>query len=79
MAFSKEIIKKVLQYLRFRVPQTEEKNSYYTEIGNSGWREIQTKEDYHAKNTFTRCHYIESPTATRTQASGLRASLTVMR
>ena len=35
MAFSKEIIKKVLQYLRFRVPQTEEKNSYYTEIGNT--------------------------------------------
>ena len=35
MVFSKEIIKKVLQYVRFRVPQTEEKNSYYTEIGNT--------------------------------------------
>jgi hypothetical protein len=35
MAFSREIIKKVLQYVRFRVPQTEEKNSYYTEIGNT--------------------------------------------
>ena len=35
MAYSREIIKKVLQYVRFRVPQTEEKNSYYTEIGNT--------------------------------------------
>ena len=35
MAFSREIIKKVLEYVRFRVPQTEEKNSYYTEIGNT--------------------------------------------
>lgn len=35
MAFSREIIKKVLQYVRFRVPQTEEKDSYYTEIGNT--------------------------------------------
>lgn len=35
MAFSREIIKKVLQYVRFRVPQTEEKNSYYTEICNT--------------------------------------------
>ena len=35
MAFSREIIKKVLQYVRFRVPQTEEKNTYYTEIGNT--------------------------------------------
>ena len=25
MTFSREIIKKVLQYVRFRVPQTEEK------------------------------------------------------
>ena len=25
-----------------------------------GWREIQTKEHYHAKNTFTRCHYVDS-------------------
>lgn len=24
-----------MQYVRFRVPQTEEKNSYYTEIGNT--------------------------------------------
>ena len=35
MAYSREIIKKVLQYVRFRVPQTEEKNTYYTEIGNT--------------------------------------------
>ena len=28
MAYSGEIIKKVLPYVRFRVPQTEEKNSY---------------------------------------------------
>ena len=35
MAFSREIIKKVLEYVRFRVPQTEEKNSYCTEIGNT--------------------------------------------
>lgn len=35
MAYSREIIKKVLQYVRFRVPQTEEKNSYYTEIENT--------------------------------------------
>ena len=35
MAYSREIIKKVLQYVRFRVPQTEEKNSYYTEISNT--------------------------------------------
>ena len=35
MVYSREIIKKVLQYVRFRVPQTEEKNSYYTEIGNT--------------------------------------------
>ena len=35
MAYSREIIKKVLQYVRFRVPQTEEKNSYYAEIGNT--------------------------------------------
>ena len=35
MAYSREIIKKVLQYVRFRVPQTEQKNSYYTEIGNT--------------------------------------------
>lgn len=35
MVFSREVIKKVLQYVRFRVPKTEEKNSYYTEIGNT--------------------------------------------
>lgn len=35
MAYSREIIKKVLQYVRFRVPQIEEKNTYYTEIGNT--------------------------------------------
>ena len=35
MAYSREIIKKVLEYVRFRVPQTEETNSYYTEIGNT--------------------------------------------
>ena len=35
MAHSREIIKKVLQYVRFRVPQTEEKNSYYTEINGT--------------------------------------------
>ena len=35
MAYSREIIKKILQYVRFRVPQTEEKNTYYTEIGNT--------------------------------------------
>ena len=35
MAYSKEIIKKVLEYVGFRVPQTEEKNSYCTEIGNT--------------------------------------------
>ena len=35
MAYSREIIKKVLQYVRFRVPQTEEKNTYYTEIGDT--------------------------------------------
>ena len=35
MACSRETIKKVLQYVRFRVPQTEEKNSYYTETGNT--------------------------------------------
>ena len=35
MAFSREIIKKVLEYMRFRVPQTEEKNTYYTEIGST--------------------------------------------
>lgn len=35
MAYSREIIKKVLQYVRFRVPQTEEKNFYYAEIGNT--------------------------------------------
>lgn len=35
MAYSREIIKKVLQYVKFRVPQTEEKNSYYTETGNT--------------------------------------------
>lgn len=35
MEYSREIIKKVLQYVRFRVPQTEEKNTYYAEIGNT--------------------------------------------
>jgi hypothetical protein len=35
MVFSREIIKKILQNVRFRVPQTEEKNTYYTEIGNT--------------------------------------------
>lgn len=35
MAFSREIIKKVLEFVRFRVPQTEEKNFYCTEIGNT--------------------------------------------
>ena len=35
MTFSREIIKKVLEQVRFRVPQTEEKNTYYTEIGNT--------------------------------------------
>ena len=35
MAYSREIIKKVLEYVRFRVPQTEEKNTYYTEIGST--------------------------------------------
>ena len=24
-----------------------------------GWRDIQTKEHYYAKNTFTRCHYVD--------------------
>lgn len=35
MAFSREIIKKILQYVQFRVPQSEEKNSYYTVIGST--------------------------------------------
>lgn len=35
MAFSREIIKKVLQYVQFRVPATEEKDSYYTQIGDT--------------------------------------------
>lgn len=35
MAFSREIIKKILQYVQFRVLQSEEKNSYYTVIGNT--------------------------------------------
>ena len=35
MAFSREIIKKVLQYVQFRVPVTEEKDSYYTQIGDT--------------------------------------------
>lgn len=35
MAYSREIIKKITQYVRFRVPRTEEKDSYYTEIGNT--------------------------------------------
>ena len=35
MAFAREIIKKVLENVRFRVPTTEEKNSYYTQIGNT--------------------------------------------
>lgn len=34
MAFSREIIIKILQNIRFRVPQ-EEKDSYYTTIGNT--------------------------------------------
>lgn len=35
MAFSREIIKKVLQYVQFRVPATEEKDSYYTQISDT--------------------------------------------
>ena len=35
MAYSREIIKNVLQYVIFCFQQTEEKNSYYTEIGNT--------------------------------------------
>ena len=35
MAYSREIIKKILQNVRFRVPTTEEKDSYYSEIGNT--------------------------------------------
>ncbi len=35
MAFSREIIKKILQSVQFRVPTTEEKSSYYTQIGET--------------------------------------------
>ena len=35
MAFAREIIKKILENVRFRVPNTEEKESYYTQIGNT--------------------------------------------
>ena len=35
MAYSREIIKKILQNVRFRVPTIEEKDSYYSEIGNT--------------------------------------------
>ena len=35
MAYSREIIKKILQNVRFRIPTTEEKDSYYSEIGNT--------------------------------------------
>ena len=35
MAYSREVIKKITQYVRFRVPRTNEKDSYYTEIGNN--------------------------------------------
>lgn len=35
MAFAREIIQRILQNVRFRVPKTGEKDSYYTIIGNS--------------------------------------------
>lgn len=35
MAFAREIIKKILEYIRFRVPTTGEKYSYYTQINNT--------------------------------------------
>lgn len=35
MAFAREIIQRILQIVRFRVPNTGEKDSYYTTIGNS--------------------------------------------
>jgi len=35
MAFSREIIKKILQSVKFRVPTTEEKSTYYTQIGET--------------------------------------------
>ena len=35
MAYSREIIKKFLQNVRFRIPTTEEKDSYYSETGNT--------------------------------------------
>lgn len=35
MAFAREIIKKILENVRFRVSNTEEKESYYTQIGNT--------------------------------------------
>ena len=35
MAFGKEIIKRILDNVRFRIPKTEEKDSYYTRIGNT--------------------------------------------
>ena len=34
MAFAREIIHTILENVRFRVPTTEEKDSYYTSIGN---------------------------------------------
>ena len=35
MAFAREIIQRILQNVRFRVPKTGEKDSYYTILGNS--------------------------------------------
>lgn len=35
MAYAREIILMILQWIRFRIPKTEEKDSYYTEIGDT--------------------------------------------
>lgn len=35
MAFAREIIKNVIENVKFRVPSTEDKDSYYTMIGNT--------------------------------------------
>lgn len=35
MAFVREIIHKILQFVKFRISQNAEKDSYYTEIGNT--------------------------------------------
>ena len=35
MAYAREIILMILQYIRFRIPMNQEKNSYYTEIGST--------------------------------------------